>query len=106
MFYIRSMMEESPGARSPAGDVFAFSLSATEVSGDKNAKTEKRIPSVESGKPVLKRGGQPGNCNALKGGKTTAKRKAQRRGLRTFRQQTHALLAEAKLVIALERLRR
>ncbi|HEX3672974.1 MAG TPA: hypothetical protein VHU87_01755 [Rhizomicrobium sp.] len=103
MFYIRSMMEESPGAHPPAGDVFAFSTPPDEAGAEKNAKTEKRIRSVQSGKP---RGGQKGNRNALKAGKFTGKRKAERRDFRAFRHEVRDLMAEAKLLLATERLRR
>jgi hypothetical protein len=103
MFYIRSMMDESPGTQPPAGDVFAFSPPPKGISDGKNAKTEKRIRSVESGKP---RGGQKGNRNALKAGKFTAKRKSERRDLRSFRHEVRDLMAEAKLLLALERVRR
>ncbi len=103
MFYIRSMIDESPGAQPPAGGVFAFSAPPDEAGEGKNAKTEKRIRSVQSGKP---RGGQKGNRNALKAGKFTGKRKAERRDLRSFQHEVRDLVAEAKLLLAMERLRR
>ena len=51
---------------------------------------KKRMRSVESGR---RRGGQPGNRNALTVGLYTAAHKERRRKLRLLLQETYALIA-------------
>jgi hypothetical protein len=62
-------------------------------------KPQKRIDAVELSEP-RKRGGQPGNRNALKTGWNTAHSRALRSEIWAWRRQTSALLKLAEDVIA------
>jgi hypothetical protein len=99
MFYNRSMMEITQKSGAPAPDRFSFALPAPDSEGGgrgKTAKTEKRIDGVES----RKRGGQPGNRNAVKTGRYTASLKARRRQSREVLRRARAALAEARAFLA------
>ncbi len=64
---------------------------------------EKRIHSVECPPPVAvgpkKRGGQPGNRNALKHGRATAAHKDYFRQARAFRRRANAAVAAALALV-------
>ena len=59
---------------------------------ENSLQPQKRISAVESGEP-RKRGGQPGNRNAVKTGRDTAEAKRLRSMVWQFRRRTKAILA-------------
>ncbi|HEY2068817.1 MAG TPA: hypothetical protein VGG48_04625 [Rhizomicrobium sp.] len=104
MFYIRSMMEESPGTYPPEGFNAAKTPAGTGVPArTKTRKTQKRIRSVEPDEPQRGRGGQPGNKNARKTGLHTAKAKQLNAEVREVVRETRRVVAIAKLHLAMLR---
>jgi hypothetical protein len=109
MFYIRSMSIDSrnPGSRAPGYSACVGFPSggfdapgAQDGSREKSPKTKKRIRRVESGK---KRGGQPGNSNALKTGRYTGPVRGARKQIRGFQRGVRAILANVEADLAARR---
>jgi hypothetical protein len=107
MFYVRSIMEQrKAGARAPDGE--AFGLMPLVISprpggdGGLRAKSEKRIDTVEPA-PLRRRGGQPGNGNALKTGRYTGQARGARKQIRGFLRGVKATLARVEADLAAQR---
>ncbi len=106
MFYIRSMMENrQTGVSAPEGEAFGLGLPQTVPTpggpGGRKAETEKRIDGVEP-RP-RKKGGQPGNGNAVKTGRYTAQVRGARKRVRVFLRNTRATLSAIEARLASER---
>jgi hypothetical protein len=106
MFYIRSMMEnQQTGVSAPEGAAFGPGSPHTPPTpggpGGRKAETEKRIDGVEPA--PRKRGGQPGNGNAVKTGRYTAQVRGARKRVRAFLRNTKATLSAIEARLASER---
>jgi hypothetical protein len=107
MFYIRSMTEEFRRTGAPPADFsrLPFPLQPLHLSttpaplGGKSLQPQKRMRAVESSEP-RKRGGQPGNRNAVKTGWNTAEAKVLRSMIWQFQRQTRALLRDVRADLA------
>ena len=117
MFYIRSMKDESRKSGVSAPDRFiaaVLDLPLSEGGGGVHpplkridgveftpcAKNEKQLSTVKSPR---KRGGQPGNRNAVRTGRHTAAVKAFRRRVWEWHQRTRLMLAWTEFLIAARR---
>jgi hypothetical protein len=120
MFYICSMSDESrkSGVQAPEGYTVGVSelphpleggggdypplkrIDGVEYTVPAQQKTNKQFAAVELPR---RRGGQPGNKNALRTGRHTAEVKRFRRRVTAWRDRTRLLLAWAELVIAARR---
>ena len=97
MFYIRSMTEEFRRTGAPPEDFARLPFALAPLDGgrggeENSLQPQKRINAVESGEP-RKRGGQPGNRNAVKTGWNTAEAKRLRSMVWQFRRRTKAILS-------------
>jgi hypothetical protein len=96
MFYIRSMDKEFRRTGAPPADFARLPFALAPLDGgrgvnEKSPQPQKRIETVESGEP-RKRGGQPGNRNAVKTGWNTADAKRLRSMVWQLRRRTKAIL--------------
>jgi hypothetical protein len=99
MFYNRSMVKEfrrtgaNPALNGPSPEQTGARR------GEGVRKPQKRIGGVEFAEP-RKRGGQPGNRNAVKTGWNTVEAKVLRSMIWQFQRQTRALLRDVRADLA------
>ena len=108
MFYIRSMTEENRRTGAEPAELGPFAASGPQR-GERGegglCQPQKRMDGVESPKP-RKRGGQPGNRNAVKTGRDTAEAKRLRSMVWQFRRRTKAILAAVNADLDAQKSRR